>query len=252
MATSYSPVVPKGLKHYFDINDRNCVDAPNTSIVGNLQGTSTKLNCLVSDLQMEAYDNTNTNMTFTQDKSGYCYDQVGTNGGEPGWRSTTNVSRVDDYTFICWFKFNYGLDYQRAENIYGGGFNAQTSFVISWGGTSSSHGYLRYSEAGGTNSYNQASSYGGNDGNWHMFATTDTGGDGANTTTFYLDGISKGSTNSNGSHDTPDTAKQLTWGSWSVTYGNMGGRTNCFMYYDRVLSSSEILQIYNQMKGRFQ
>lgn len=252
MATSYSPIVPKGLKHYFDVNDRNCVDATSTNITGSVQGTSTKLNCLVSDLQMEAYDNTNTNMTFVQDKGGYCCDQVGTNSGYPGWRSTTTVGRVDDYTFVCWFKFNYGLDYQRAQNIYGGGFSAQTSFVISWGGTSASHGVLRYPETGTDHNYNRTADYGGNDGNWHMFASTDTGGDGAQSTTVYIDGVSQGTTTSNASYDTPDTATRLTWGSWNVTYGNMGGKTNCYMYYERVLSASEILQIYNQMKGRFQ
>ena len=154
--------------------------------------------------------------------------------------------------FVCWFKFNYGLDYQRAQNIYGGGFSAQTSFVISWGGTSASHGVLRYPETGTDHNYNRTADYGGNDGNWHMFASTDTGGDGAQSTTVYIDGVSQGTTTSNASYDTPDTATRLTWGSWNVTYGNMGGKTNCYMYYERVLSASEILQIYNQMKGRFQ
>ena len=30
-----------------------------------------------------------------------------------------------------------------------------------------------------------------NDGNWHMFSSTDTGGDGNQTTKFYVDGVLK-------------------------------------------------------------
>ena len=48
-----------------------------------------------------------------------------------------------------------------------------------------------------------------------------------------------------------DGTDTMIWGSWSGTYGNFNGRTNCFMYYERVLSDSEMLNIYNGMKRRF-
>ena len=254
MAVAAGPdIVEDGLVFYFDVNNSLCVDA-STSIVGSVQGTSTKLNCLVSDLQLEAYDNTNDNMTFVQENGQYVCDQVGTNGGFPGWRSTSTVARTDDYTFISWFKYNYGSEYQRAQNIYGGGFISQTSFYLSPGGTSASHGALRYSGSptSSQNAYSVTSSLnGGNDGNWHMFATTDSGGDGNQTTKVFIDGVLKQSATSNGSYVTPTGDRLVVWGSWSGTYGCFGGRNNCFMYYNRALSEAEINKIYQSMRPRF-
>lgn len=250
MGIAYSPKIPKDLKFYFDINNPKCIADPgNTTIVA---GGTTQLNCLVSDLKLNAYDNTNNNMTFVQDNGSWCYNQVSTNGGEPGWYGTPNIQRVDNYTFISWYKYQPGASYQRADNIYGGGFNGKTSFYLSPGGTNNSHGVLRYSDAGSTNAYSLTSGYGGNNGEWHMFAATDSGGDGNHTTTFYIDGVLKGNVTSNASHNTPDNVEQVTWGSWSITYGNFGGKANCYMYYERALSSTEIMDIYLAMKGRFE
>ena len=249
MGIAYNPKVPKDSKFYFDVNNPKCIADPSATITTGASGT--RLNCLVSNLQLEPYDNTNTNMTFVQDNGSYCYNQVGTNSGSPGWRSTTNVTRVDSYTFICWFKYQYGSSYQRANNIYGGGFHSKTSFYLSPSGTSSSHGYLRYSDAGGTNAYSRTVNYGASDGEWHMFATTDTGGDGNQSTKIYIDGDLQHTATSNASYDTPDGDQQVTWGSWSVTYGNFGGKANCYMYYERALSDTEIKDVYNSLKGRF-
>jgi hypothetical protein len=250
MTIAYNPKLPKGLKFYFDVNNPKCIANPGSTTIASGSG-STKLNCLVSSLQLQAYDNTNTNMTFVEDNGSYCYNQVGTNGGDPGWTSTTNLTRVDSYTFIGWYKYQYGSSYQRAENIYGGGFGSRTSFYLTPSGTSSSHGYLRHSDAGGDNGYSRTANYSANDGEWHMFATTDTGGDGNQTTKLYIDGDLKHTNSSNASYDTPDGEGQVVWGSWSGTYGNFGGKTNCFMYFERVLSDAEIKDVYNSLKGRF-
>lgn len=234
------------LAAYYDVSNPKCVDASQTI------DSNTRLNNLAGgNLQMQPYDTTNGNMTFVIDNGSYVYDQNGINGGYPGWWTTSNKSRVDDYTFVCWFKYTYGNSTQRTNNIYGGGFKSVTSFYLSPGGTSSSHGVLRYSDAGGTNSYSVTGNNGGNDGNWHMFAATDEGPDGSHTTKVYIDGVLKQTGNSNASHDTPDWDTQMTWGSWSLTYGNMNARSNCYMYYERTLSADEILAIYNGTKKRF-
>lgn len=240
-------IITDGLVAYFDISNPNCVDATQSIDV------NTRLNNLAGgSMQMQPHDTTNGNMTFVLDNGLYVYDQNGINGGDPGWKSTSNLTRVDDYTFVCWFKYNYGSFYQRSENIYGGGFSSRTSFYLSPGGTSIQHGVLRYSDASSANSYNVIGDNGGNDGNWHMFASTDTGGDGNQTTKFYIDGVLKQTGTSNASHDTPDGSAQMTWGSWSLGYGNMNARSNCYMYYERTLSNNEILDIYNTLKRRFQ
>jgi len=235
----------QNLVAYFDVANPKCIDASQTIVAG------TRLQNLAGgDPEMYPYDSL-ANMSFVLENGKYIYNQNGVNGGDPGWLSTVNVSRSDSYTFVCWFKFTYGTGNQRAENIYGGGFQSETSFVISWGGTSSSHGVLRYSDAGGTNSYSAAGAHGGNDNNWHQFASTDEGGDGNQTTKVYIDGVLKQTATSNASHDTPDGSARMTWGSWSGGYGNFNGRTNCYMYYDRVLSAQEIANLYNATKGRF-
>jgi hypothetical protein len=250
MGVSYNPKIVTGsLKVFLDTSNKKCVDA-SQSIT-----TSTRLKNLV-DTSFEFYSpytdaTTLSNMSFVLDNGNYVYDQVSVSGGYPGWSSISTFPRVDNYTFICWFKYNYGASYQRAENIYGGGFYGATSFYLSPAGTSSLHGLLRYSDAGGTNSYTVVDSNGGNDGNWHMFASTDTGGDNAQVSKFYVDGILKQTGTSGATYDTPDTATYMTWGSWSQGYGNFGGRTNCYMYYDRVLSDDEILQTFNALRGRF-
>ena len=166
------------------------------------------------------------------------------------WYSNVSVPRVSSYTFISWFNFdNTG---QPAQNIYGGGFNSRTSFYMSPSGTSETHGVLNYSDAGSTNAFSTVGSHGGNDGNWHMRAYTTTGPDvGTQTTKFYLDGVLKQTGSSNASHDNPDGSGGMTWGSWSTTYGCMSGYLNLYLYYERVLSDKEILQIFNATKTRF-
>jgi hypothetical protein len=246
------PNIPTdNLKFFVDVSNPKCVDASQTI------DADTRLNNLVGgNEQFKPYQGgstTYTNMSFVEDNGSYVYNQVGTNDGYPGWVSLGDaITRVDDYSFVCWFKYNYGSSYQRSNNIYGGGFHGETSWYLSPSGTSASHGVLRYSDAGGTNSYQVTSAAnGGNDGNWHMFGATDTGGDGNQTTKVYIDGVLKQTATSNSSHDTPDNNALLVWGSWSQTYGNFGGRSNCFMYYEKVLSADEMLRIYNGMKKRF-
>jgi len=243
------PNIPTdNLKAFFDVSNPKCVDASDT-IDSNI-----RLNNLVGGTeQLRAYDTTNSNMTFVIDNGSYVYNQNGINDGYPGWCGTgTNPTRVDDYSFVCWYKYNYGSSNQRNNNIYGGGFNGETSFYLSPGGTSQSHGALLYSDAGGTNSYSVTSgANGGNDGNWHMFGHSNTGGDGNQTTKLYIDGVHKQTGTSNSSYDTPDNTAELVWGSWSKSYGNFNGRSNCFMYYEKVLSDNDMFRIYNGMKKRF-
>ena len=239
-------IVREGLVAYYDVASSRCVDASQPI------DANTRLNNLAgSTVQMQPYDISNSNMSFVLENGSYVYNQNGINGGYPGWYSTELQSRTDNYTFICWFKYTYGSSNQRANNIYGGGFSGRTSFYLSPSGTSSSHGVLRYSDAGSANAYSLTDNFGGNDNQWHMFAAVDTGGDGAHSTELFIDAISKGTATSNTSYDTPDGNAQFTWGSWSITYGNFNGRSNCFMYYDRALSADEIMQNYKTISNRF-
>ena len=290
MALFFSPkIITDGLVGYFDVNNPKCVDATQTIT------DDTRLNNLAGGtMLMQPQDHTFEGtpiMSFTTDNSGYVYDQDGVTGWDdtdsdsksaspnPGWKSISgeSLTQNNDYTFICWFKYTYGTGNQRVgENIYGGGFSGRTSFYLSPSGNSNHTGVLRYADTdtypsnldGGNAASNSGSysildsTYGGNDNNWHMFASVDTGDDGNHSTKFYIDGVLKATQAASiGSfvgpdgvtyqHDTPDGARQMTWGSWSVTYGNMTGKSNCFMYYNKALSNTEILQNYNALKPKF-
>jgi hypothetical protein len=233
-----------------DVNNPKCVDATQTI------NSSTRLKNLVDNTSIEFYSPDTTTatfdaMSFALDNGNYVYNQVSTAGGEPGWASTTNVERTADFTFVVWFKWQVGSTFQRADNIYGGGFNGRTSFYLSPGGTSNSHGLLRYSDAGSANSYSVTSSHGLNDGQWHCLVGRDSGPDGNHTSEFWADGELKQIGNSNTAHEVNDGTQQMTWGSWSTTYGNFGGQTNMYMYWDRAISDDEIRQVYNATRGRF-
>ena len=250
MGLNHSPRLPTdGLKVVLDVNNSKCVDATQTITSGtrlkNLIDSSFEFNSPYTDATTLAA------MSFVQENGQYVYNQVSTAGGEPGWASTSGFPRTDDYTFIVWFKWQSGSAYQRADNIYGGGFSGRTSFYLAPGGTSNSHGLLRYSDAGGTNSYSVTSSHGLNDGNWHCLVGRDYGSDGAHTSEFWADGVLRQTGTSNASHDTPDGNSTMTWGSWSTSYGNFGGRTNLYMYWDRALTEAEIKQVYTATRGKF-
>jgi hypothetical protein len=250
MGQFYGMEIPtQGLSAAFDVANPKCVDATSTIT------SSTRLKNLVNRNHELGFQDTASAtlsaMSFVVDNGSYVYDQVSTAGGEPGWKATSTIPRSNDETFIGWYKFQNGSSYQRGDNIYGGGFSGRTSFYISPSGTSSSHGLLRYSDAGGTDSFSVTGSHGANDGNWHMLCGRDYGPDGAHTAEFWLDGVLTQSGTSNATHDTPDGNQTMTWGSWSGDYGNMGGRLNLFYYWNRTLTPEEILQFYNATKGRF-
>ena len=250
MGTHYNSKIPGDPKFYFDISNPKCISDPgNTTVVAN-----TRLTDLISGtVQLQANDLSG-NQTFVLDNGNYVYNQNGINGGEPCWHtSASDFTRSNSFSFVCWYKYNYGSSHQRTDNIYGGGFSGRTSFYLSPGGTSASHGILRYDNSGNNHNYSAtSSSNGGNDGEWHMFAATDShGGSGQSTVTkVYIDAVLKQQATSNTAFETASTG-QIIWGAWTKTYGNFNGRANCFIYYDRVLTDAEVKDIFNATRGRF-
>lgn len=254
MAILRGPNLPKeNLTVLLDAGNPKCYQA---AVADTGLPSNTKLYNLVNDSPVSYFYN---------DQSTEAYQDVVAHNGtlvlrhnafdgtnrDTTWRSDVNVTRVHHYTFISWFKFdNTG---QQSENIYGGGFDGQTSFYMSPSGTSASHGVLNYSDAGSANAFSTTADHGANDGNWHMRAYTTTGPDvGVQTTKFYVDGVLKQTGTSNSSHDNPDGTRQMRWGSWTGGYGNMEGDLNHFIYYERVLTDAEILQVYNATRVRYQ
>lgn len=239
-------IVRNGLKIYLDISNKKCVD--HTAAI---DANTRLVNLMDSSIKFKPYETTPANMYFEQDNGLYVYRQDAMNGGEPCWHSETSLPTSYNYTFIIWFKYLTGATNQRGENIYGGGFNSRTSFYLSPSGTSNNHGYLRYPNSGSADAYGHQADYDANLGDWHCFATVDSGGSGSHQTKFYLDGILRHTYPAPAAHVMPVGDYQMTWGSWSNTYGNFNGSTNLYMYYDRALTDGEILQNFNATKSRF-
>ena len=248
-STSGSGIPTRNLKVLLDVSNPNCVDVTQSIT------DATELNNLYgwTDIHFKPFISDTSGMSYVLDANtgNYNYAQVGTGTLDSGWVSNVDLPMTTNYTFHCWFKFLPGAT-QRTENIYGGGFNGRTSFYLVPSGTSSSHGVLRYSDAGSSNSYSRTSSgWGGNDGNWHLFSSVDRGTDGNKWTYFYVDGELKNAYERSVAHDIPDGLKQMTWGSWSGSYGNFGGESNLYMYYDIDQTDDEVERVFQATRSRF-
>lgn len=238
----------RNLKVLLDVNNPNCVDATqpitNTTMLNNLYGW-TNVNFIANSSGVAG-------MSYVLDANtgNYNYAQIGTGALDSGWLSAT-APMTTNFTFHCWFKYAPGAT-QRSENIYGGGWNGKTSFYLAPSGTSSSHGVLRYSDSGSSGSYSRTnSSWGGNDGNWHLFSSVDRGTDDNKWTYFYIDGELKDAHERVTGHIVPDGLNQMTWGSWSITYGNFGGESNLYMYYDIDQTDAEVRRVFQATRSRF-
>lgn len=249
-STSGLGIPTRNLKVLLDVNNPNCVDATQPIT------TATELNNLYgwTDVYFGPFGTSDTSgMSYVLDPNtgNYNYAQVGTGTLDSGWSSFQALPMTTNFTFHCWFKYTPGTGTQRGENIYGGGWYGRTSFYLAPSGTSSSHGILRYSDAGSSNGYSRTSAYGGNDGNWHLFSAVDRGTDGNKHTYFYIDGELKDAYHRSTTHVVPDGLTAMTWGSWSVTYGNFGGESNLYMYYDIDQTDAEVRRVFQATRSRF-
>ena len=90
---------------------------------------------------------------------------------------------------------------------------------------------------------------GWNDGNWHYLVATIDG----LTRTLYVDGVQKG-TDSDGMQSVTGNTAPFTIGGFATsgfTGQSFGGNIAQTVFYRRSLSSSEVTQNYNALKGRF-
>jgi|TARA_R100000084_G_scaffold99430_1_gene53804 hypothetical protein len=251
-------VITDDLVLYIDVNNPKCVDASaditSSTKLKNLAGGS------YSDIQLGVYDSGAVpEMQFIKhEQTGlWIYDQDGVSdtGEAPGWISDANYDRTDDdnnFTFICWYKYPHGNSTQRAQNIYGGGFQSKTSFYLSPGGTSSSRGVLRYPNSGTSGAGNFSSTTFSSKEQWICFAATDRNvPSGTYETKRYFNGVLIGTNTASASFVAPTGNNKFTWGSWSGSYGAATMEANLFMYYNRVLTDEEIMHNYLATREKF-
>lgn len=240
------------LKILLDVSNKKCVDnsQPITS-------TTYLHNLMDKSIRFRPYESDTTGMSFETDGGLKIYKQDGIIGdgiNNPCWWSENPIQTQDNYTFSIWFKFSESTlsgETQRAENIYGGGIQSKAVMYLTSGGTSTTHGFLRYDYDGVNDAYSHTQQYGANDGNWHQFTTVDKFSLGSHITEFYIDGVLKNSTTAPLEFTPSGGAVNFTWGSWSGGYGNFTGSTNLFMYWEKALSSEQVLNNFKATKSRF-
>jgi hypothetical protein len=147
--------------------------------------------------------------------------------------SGTIGSATSGYSFSFWFK---------EPNI-----NLDTYYLFAWAdlacrfGGRSTNTINCYADAGSTGSAFYSTTV--NDNKWHhvVFTATD-GGAGPNNQTLYVDGISR-----NTATETTNGYASRMWIASDVNglSGNLKGTLDDFRFYSRVLSASEVKQLYN-------
>ena len=210
----------------------NCVDS-GTYIVGTVSkdfGPSTWLDI--------SGNNNNGTLTNNPTYSGANCGTIVFPGNIDNRVQTSYGPTFTNFTISLWFKDNNSVDYGRLlDKSYTGGFwlGRNSSIASSWGG-----GILE-----------SAPPYGIfltlTDGQWHFLTSIRSG----TTHTLYGDGITN--TTSNTVSSTDLSATSLAIGGWSGGLGGQQftGNISNVLFYNRALTTTEVLQNYNATKSRF-
>ena len=224
MATSYSPKIPTdGLCFVIDPADKNCYAGSGTSVKDtvNLE-TNTLSNASIGT-------DTPGEFNLTDNGSGTLYIDL-----------PTDIGYTTDVSFFGWFK-------RTTDTSILGGYH-----IISGGGVfemsvRAGYNYLRNGVYVNGTRYvaNQGSTIGLN--TWHCCGVTYTN----YTKTAYIDGVSVGTQTcgSSGNLNNTDSTRRL--GRYGGSSYAMKGNLGPFMVWDRVLSATEVVDLYNAQRGRF-
>jgi hypothetical protein len=222
---SIEPIPYSGLQCYLDAQFNASYSASAQPVWNDLTGNATGFSLTggtFGGVVAPTYSGTSPrNLTFAASKYGIKQPGYTTSLGSGFNLSKFNVTSATGMTIIAFLNSTSGIVLENSTNfrweVYGnyallaGGFAAQTSPQVSWGG-------------------------------WNMHAVTA----GTGTTSFYR----------NSGTAYYSTAVGYTGGLGVSSYelklmtNNTGAISNLF-YYNRVLSSAEILIIYNNLKSRF-
>jgi hypothetical protein len=163
--------------------------------------------------------------------------------------STLNFEWNDPHSIEVWLKrSNSGDSYIVGKNLSSGTFRG-TEFTFS--GSNLIQYVIRNSNTTGTRIFSRSTNtY--NDGEWHQFVVTYDGSGTAGGIGIYVDTVSDVNVVNNGNitGGITSTANAVI-GARNGVANYFGGNIAIVKYYNKVLTSEEILQNYNATKGRF-
>lgn len=224
MATSYSPRIPnRGLCFVMDPADKNCYGGSGTSATDTVNLTTNTL----SDASIGT--DTPGEFNLTDNGSGTLYIDL-----------PTDIGYTTDVSFFGWFK-------RTTDTSILGGYH-----IISGGGVfemsvRAGYSYLRNGVFVNGTRYvaNQGSTIGLN--TWHCVGVTYTN----YTKTAYIDGTAVGTQTCGSVGNLNNTDSNRRLGTYGPHNYAMVGNLGPFMVWDRVLSATEVKDLFDAQRGRF-
>lgn len=224
MATSYSPKIPtNGLCFVIDPADKNCYGGSGTSVTDTVNLTTNTL----SDASIGT--DTSGEFDFTDNSSGALYIDL-----------PTDIGYTTDVSFFGWFKRTTNGSVLGGYHIICGGGVFEMSVNVG-------NAYLRNGVYVNGTRYvaNQGSTIGLN--TWHCVGVTYTN----YTKTAYIDGTAVGTQTCGSSGNLNNTDSNRRLGRYGTSNYALSGNLGPFMVWDRVLSATEVVDLYNAQRGRF-
>jgi len=224
MATSYSPKIPTdGLCFVIDPADKNCYAGSGTSVKDtvNLE-TNTLSNASIGT-------DTPGEFNLTDNGSGTLYIDL-----------PTDIGYTTDVSFFGWFKRTTDGSVLGSYHIICGDAAFEMSVNVG-------NAYLRNGVTVNGTRYvaNQGSTIGLN--TWHCVGVTYTN----YTKTAYIDGVAVGTQTCGSSGNLDNSTSNRRLGRYGAHNYAMVGNLGSFMVWDRVLSASEVVDLYEAQRGRF-
>lgn len=226
MATSYSPKIPnRGLCFVIDPADKNCYGGSGTSATDTVNLTTNTL----SDADIGT--TTTGEFDFTGNAGGAISRYIDL---------PTDIGYTTEVSFFSWFKRTTNTGVAGTYHIICG----TGPFEMS---VQTGNNYLRNGvHVNGTRYVaNQGSTIGTN--TWHCVGVTYTN----YTKTAYIDGTAVGTQTCGSTGNLNNTDSNRRLGTYGPHNYAMVGNLGPFMVWDRVLSATEVVDLYNAQRGRF-
>ena len=223
MAFSHSPKIPtNGLCFVMDPADKNCYGGSGTSATDTVNLTTNTLS--------DASIGTDTSGVF----------DFGGNTGALYIDLPDTIGYTTEVSFFSWFKRTTNTSVLGSYHIICGDYAFEMSVNVG-------NAYLRNGVTVNGTRYvaNQGSTIGLN--TWHCCGVTYTN----YTKTAYIDGVSVGTQACGSSGNLDNSVSNRRLGRFGTSNYAMRGNLGPFMVWNRVLSATEVLDLYNAQRSRF-
>lgn len=183
-----------------------------------------------------------TGATLTTDRFGTADSAYSFDGASNQYITGSSGAVPSNVTISIWVKAEGS---QISENIYPAGYSGKFSFLGPNGGTTRRLGVITRNSANSDYVYyywQDETSVDPYDGNWHMYTIA------MDDTYMYcwVDGVSCGSPKAHSDNIDLVNSTNFLIGTWTTTYGHHTGKIDDVHIFNRALTSTEVLALYNK------